>query len=281
MKLGFPNNSTVDFSDELFPHFTVMEVRALVNQIKSRAPGYDYLTGPLLSKGWNRLLEYLTIALNKMIDDQEIPQSINIGILNLLPKAGKGSALELKDRRPINILGIFTKRTAQRMMHIAEREQQLHETAFGFRQNRSTVQCLFILNTIISKAKKQKKPITIGCIDLDKAYDRVPWEKMYALLEKLGYTGKSLNLIQSLYRNESVKVCISGILTNKIFLNKGVKQGCALSPLLFALFVSSLGKILQDAEDRVRIGNQTMSTLFFADDIIIISKSEKRGVRAN
>ena len=62
-----------------------------------------------------------------------------------------------------------------------------------------TIQCVFILNTIISKAKKMKKPITIGCIDLNKAYDSVPREKMYALLGKLGYKNKALNILHSLY----------------------------------------------------------------------------------
>ena len=48
-----------------------------------------------------------------------------------------------------------------------------------------------------------------------------------------------------------------------------VKQGCSLSPMLFALYISGLGEALHLS----KLGNKAsiISALFFADDLVLIS----------
>ena len=52
----------------------------------------------------------------------------------------------------------------------------------------------------------------------------VPRDKLYALLQSLGYKGKTLDILQSLYMNDSLRVCVNGRLTEEIYLDMGVKQ---------------------------------------------------------
>ena len=49
-------------------------------------------------------------------------------------------------------------------------------------------------------------------------------EGLYAKLEELGFGGKTLSLIQSLYYNDQVRFIANGKLCKPIWLSRGVKQ---------------------------------------------------------
>ena len=57
-----------------------------------------------------------------------------------------------------------------------------------------------------------------------------------------------------------------------------MKQGCSLSPMLFALFVASLGVALDDTKLGVKLKEKVLTALFFADDLLLLSRSLKRGM---
>jgi len=63
-------------------------------------------------------------------------------------------------------------------------------------------------------------------------------ELLYTKLDTIGFGGKVKSLIQSMYYNDSVRVRIKGGLTAPLWVTKGVKQGCGLSPLLFSLYMA-------------------------------------------
>ena len=204
----------------------------------------------MLKNGGPELIEVLTDIYNSFLEDGKVPEVLNKGIMNLIPK--QKCALTLKQRRPLTIssvlVGIFTGRMAKMMSKVAEREGHLSDAAFGFRKSRSTVDCLFLLNTALQKAKRKKIPLNICSVDLEKAYDMVHRPYLFAKLKSLGYKGKTLSLIQSLYFNDSVQVNVNGFLTTPLFFDLGVKQGCGLSPILFSFYIDSLIRILHKNE---------------------------------
>ena len=57
------------------------------------------------------------------------------------------------------------------------------------------------------------------------AYDSVWRPALYAKLEKLGFGGKTLKIIKSMYCNDSLKFNINGKYSESIYLTQGVKQG--------------------------------------------------------
>ena len=67
------------------------------------------------------------------------------------------------------------------------------------------------------------------------AYDSVWREGLFYKLTKLGFGGKTLKLIKSMYRNDHIDFLINGSYTEKLFLTRGVKQGTT---------ASSKGKVL-------------------------------------
>ena len=48
---------------------------------------------------------------------------------------------------------------------------------------------------------------------------------LFKKLERLGFGGKTVQLIRSMYQNDSLKFLINGHYSDEIFLTKGVKQG--------------------------------------------------------
>ena len=66
------------------------------------------------------------------------------------------------------------------------------------------------------------------------------------------------------------------IKTETVKLRVGLKQGCVLSPLLFALYISELGKKLESCGKGVKIGGIIIPALFFADDIVVLAESDEQ-----
>ena len=49
----------------------------------------------------------------------------------------------------------------------------LDDTQIGFRPKRGTADAILMINSILGKYKKKKKPLHMAFVDLTKAYDKV------------------------------------------------------------------------------------------------------------
>ncbi|KAF2346225.1 Reverse transcriptase domain [Trinorchestia longiramus] len=56
---------------------------------------------------------------------------------------------------------------------------------------------------------------------------------------------------------------------------KGVKLGCSLSPLLFALYTEELALHLRMSGCGLKIEEEKLSCLLYADDTVMVSESEQ------
>ena len=74
-----------------------------------------------------------------------------------------------------------------------------------------------------------------------------------------------------MYRDDSVRCTVNDSTTRSVFLQRGLRQGCSLSPLL--LYIREIGEDLTAAGEGFYIGGECISGLLFADDIVLISSS--------
>lgn len=112
-------------------------------------------------------------------------------------------------------------------------------------------------------------------IDLEKAFDQASWLYIRMLLTHLGFPNQVINWIMCCINLFSYNVLINGAATGFFHVERGLRQGFPLSPLLFLLVMEGLSRCLIEEMDRGRLrgimitDNCTLTHLIFVDDIII------------
>ena len=134
-------------------------------------------------------------------------------------------------------------------------------------------QTVFLLSLrLLGQQKGRTGPSQSPSVTLPRL-DSVCRELLYTKLSNIGFGGKVVSLTQSMYYNDCVRISLLHGLTEPLYFTRGVKQGCSLSPMLFALYISRLGEALG-----VRMGSSIISALFFADNLVLISNTPKTGM---
>ena len=125
----------------------------------------------------------------------------------------------------------------------------LGESQNGFRKGRSGADNIFILNTALWKARAKGVKVHLGFVDVCKAYYSVNRAILWKKLELLGMDGKFLDCLKAMYSGDSVQCVVNGVSTKSVFLRRGLRQGCSLSPILFALYIMEIGEDLAKSDE--------------------------------
>lgn len=162
-----------------------------------------------------------------------------IGILRILPKKGDLSL-------PGNYRGIMPLETAYKIVSILLlnrlrpiAESSDHEQQCGFRPGRGCNDAVFTVKMAMKKRREHSKETWILFLDLVKAFDRVPRELLWQLLEKFGIPPKLVRLLKALHKDVLVKFEVEG-LEHEVNCTIGVKQGDILGPVLFIIFMAGV-----------------------------------------
>ena len=107
----------------------------------------------------------------------------------------------------------------------------------------------------------------------EKAYDRVPRDKLWKVLQQYGIDGHLLMAIKSLYCQSEVCVRMHGKSSEPFRVRVGLRQGCVLSPLLFITYMNWIDKH-SHVNEGVMIGSCKVSRMLFADDLVLLASSE-------
>jgi len=112
-------------------------------------------------------------------------------------------------------------------------------------------------------------------VDLSKAFDRTNWLYIRLLLTHLGFPYGYIKWIMSCRTDVSYSVLLNGEATSFFTSERGLRQGCPLSPLLFLLIMEGLSRIITSARDRNQLTGIKITEIFylthllFVDDILI------------
>ena len=108
-------------------------------------------------------------------------------------------------------------------------------------------------------------------IDAEKAFDSVDWSFLYRVLHRFGLHETIIKTIQALYNYPPARIQINGCLSNSFTLERGTRQGCACSPLLFALYLEPFSKYVRQNKEIIGINIQgkVHKLACYADDILI------------
>ena len=127
-------------------------------------------------------------------------------------------------------------------------ESKLNYGQCGFRPGRSITDQIFTLKQIFEKSWEYGKDLFACFVDLEQAYDRVPRDKLWKVLQEDGVDGQLLHVIMSFYCRPEVCVRVNGKQSVPFHVGVELKQVCVLSPLLFIVYMNWIDKCSQADE---------------------------------
>ena len=152
------------------------------------------------------------------------------------------------------------------------------KSQLGFLEGCRTSDAHLILSNLIEYYCKKKNEYIYGYfVDFKKAFDSIPRAKLFQKLLDRNINGKFYDCLVNMYSNDVACIKIGDSITPSFVANQGVKQGCILSPTLFNIFLSDIQSVLETSNCQpVQINeNVNMGCLIWADDILLMSKSEE------
>ena len=157
-------------------------------------------------------------------------------------------------------------------------ESKLEDGECGFCPGRSTTYQIFTLKQIFEKSWEYGLDLFACFVDLEKAYDRVPREKLWKVLQEYGVDRESLRAIKLFYCRPEVcaRVKASNSSRSLWALDSGK---CAFLTSPFYHLHAWIDKCSQ-ANECATMEHCKISRLLFVDDLFLLSFTESGLQRA-
>eukprot|EP00253_Pinus_taeda_P036198 PITA_36198 len=274
----FPRFTEEGADDELSAPVTKEEVEAAMKSMgKDKSPGPDGCTVELFLHFFDLIGSDIVDVVEESRLRGEIYKPFNSTFIALIPK--KDAPESFEDFRPISLCNciykIIAKVIATRLIPILSRNISMEQ--FGFLEGRQIHEAIGVAQEVIHSVKQKRKKGVILKIDLSKAYDQISWLYLRLLLTHLGFNYSFISWIMGCITNVSFAVLINGAASPFFKSQRGLRQGCPLSPLLFLLVAEGLSRLIHSARRSNKIKgievaiNLYISHLLFVDDILIFS----------
>ena len=196
----------------------------------------------------------------------------------IIPLHKKESTKDVNKYRSITLISclakLFTSILNKRLSLWCESNNVISDAQFGFKKGHSTIDAIFVLQSIIREYLHKGKKLYCTFVDMRKAFDSIYRNGLWFKLYKCGIRGKMLNIMKSMYCN--IKSCVQHLGNKSIFFDSliGLKQGEVLSPLLFSLFVEDLEMFILNRDScGLTLEEITVILLLFADDMVILAET--------
>ena len=237
---------------------------------KGKAAGPDGIFTEHLKETQELLLPIWTKLFNQCLKTGSIPDSWRTAQMTILYK-GKGHTADPNSYRGIalqnTIFKIFSKILTKRL--ITEVDQFIPDCQFGFREKRSTLQAVKVLQEEAEQALRYKKgKYHAVFIDYRKAFDLINRDILITKLKQmLGDTHPLASMIEAILAYNYIIINDGAALSERVRQTNGVPQGDPMSPLLFNILTADIIYIVKDLP--------TVKLIMYADDMALGSHCKK------
>ena len=261
--------------------FTKEELSAALGGLQTgKSPGSDGLPTEFYKAFWEDLGDVLVTVLNDNFRLGVLTGSQREGLLRLLYK--KDDKRLAKNWRPISLLNtdyklaskVITERLKPVMQSIIHRDQTCGVVG------RSIFSNLQLVRDTLDMIGKTNETGILVTLDQEKAFDRVNHAFLMRVLAQFGFGPSFCRWVGLFYTNVFSHVICNGNLSAPIFLERGVRQGCPLSPLLYVLVSEVLSTQIRKCRDIVGFrlpgaGGLQFKVSQYADDATLFVKDER------
>lgn len=258
-------------NDFLTSPITTSEIEKAISRLKAnKSPGSDGLPPEWYKTFGEQLLPLLESSFNYTLDHGKLPPSWKEAVITVIPK---GNNIETcSGYRPISMLNVDYKLYTSIISKRFERfmSDLIDEDQTGFIKGRQTHDNIRRTLHIIEHVKHSNTSAALISLDAEKEFDCVNWVFLYQTLQKFGLNEKAVQCIKTLYQKLTARIKINGSLTESIQLERSTRQGCCLSPTLFAIVIEPLAQTIRQNTDLkgIRVGNEVHIIGLFADDVV-------------
>lgn len=264
--------------------FSVEEINVAAHQVGSlKAPGPDGFPGMFYHSFWDIVSPTVSQAATCFQQRDTPINHLNKTNITLIPKVLDPDSVN--QFRPISLCNnsykILSKVLANRLKSILP--NLISEQQNAFVPGRQIQDSILIAHEAFHylRIKRRTKKYELGLkVDMNKAYDRVEWDFLEAVLHKMGFHATWISLVMKCVTTVSFSVKLNGKQGAFFTPSRGLRQGDPLSPYLFLLVTEVLSLNLSKAVSGERLQGiklsrncSGLSHLFFADDSLYFLKA--------
>jgi len=265
-------------------NLTLEEQYSTLKTCNESAPGPDGISydaykhlwpiaGPIILKAWD---------FSNKIGITSTSQRESV--ITLLDKKGKDRT-KIENLRPISLsncdIKLCTKALALRTSKVVDKLVDRNQA--GYVPGRQVTDNIRLLEEIIKDANDKNKESFLITLDAQKAFDSVDHDYLLKVLEVYKFPKEYIKWIKILYTDLNASVLVNGYTTSKFKIQQSVKQGDALSCVLFILAIEpliqsiKLNNQIEPIIIKCNTSNEEteIKTATYADDITSLTANEK------
>ncbi|WZZ75662.1 hypothetical protein YC2023_087032 [Brassica napus] len=250
-----------------------------------KAPGPDGFSASFFHSNWDSIGSDISEEIQTFFTTGSLPPKINETFIRLIPKIKNPRTVA--DYRPIALCNVYykiiskilTKRLRPLLSSIISENQS------AFVPGRAIADNVLITHEVLhylKTSKAEKRCAMAVKTDMSKAYDRLEWEFIRLVLQRMGFHEKWIHWIMECISSVTYAFLINGSPRGRVKPSRGIRQGDPLSPYIFILCSEVLSGLCNKAQEdgllegiRVAKGCPRVNHLLFADDTMFFSKADK------
>ena len=225
-------------------------VRALKKMESNKTPGTHGLTSEFYRYFWNVVGKFMVESFNYAFQYGSLCISQRQGSISLIPKKNK-NAEYLKNLRPVSLLNvdykIATRTIALRLEKILP--IIIHPFQSDYVKGRFIGENIRLIADTMDFTKINDIPGIAVFLVFEKDFDSVEWDFIQKCLESFNLGPNLRQWISVFYKDISSCVTNNGLAYKHFYLERGVRQGCPLSGILFVIAMELLAQSIGLSKD--------------------------------
>ena len=150
--------------------------------------------------------------------------------------------------RPVSLTSVICKLLEtiirDHMMDFLFKHQLINPSQHGFLKARSCLTNLLCFFEEITKWVDEGSPVDVIYLDFQKAFDKVPHQRLILKLKSHGMGNSIINWIEQWLTDRKQRVVVDGEVSSWKLVLSGVPQGSVLGPILFLVYLNRAGNEL-------------------------------------